>query len=718
MMAAHISLKNSLLMLLGGLVCAVGTAFLLNFLLSGPALGPHYDFLQKYKPSNVSREILVINTEDIIESSDIFSVLLTLTEMEASNLILTGRVSSISSPIMLTETEVRRRFYDEYILLGSNIRKLFEGIRAGTVHPAQAPVFVEQVVELAEQGRDRLVSALIDRDEDLIRSAAVFGNYLQFDLRPSLDRDGKLRRVNITEPDGLEHPVYSSLKNRYAISQIEPSGKGQVLWLRSHNATDFDILLDKGGNIITAGNENLRRIDIDVFRRYKNAENAMYEALASANMLRAFSQTPPDRIPLILYEYSQMFLDELLISPNIENRYAWIDSRTNYFGSLEEFLESSAQEAVLDMYLQRGLQYADADSSYEETPDNLIPAKDELAEIFLRMREIYDELSSLHSQLLNDLELSFCIMGQRPNAEYSALLANALITGSHVTPADEVSILIWSITAVFIVLLTVFLFRPILLLPSSVFLSFLSAAVFTFIFVHFSYWIDPLIPLLSSLTGTFVIFVIKCAYLNFRARSFRYAYKTSISREALRGVIKSGSPRLSQVSSSFAAVIAVKDVNLHVKEGREEPQDAVKLKRIYYATAKKLVYGCGAVIAGFEGDTILVCFGSPIDKSYYPVTKACNLVRSLMKNEKILWHFGVDAGECSFSWSPETGFSVSGRPAVRARILAAKAARFKTKALVTNSVLEKIHQDGKKIGTFNDESGAVYEMPEGNLPGA
>ena len=44
----------------------------------------------------------------------------------------------------------------------------------GFVSPFQAPILVEQVVDLAEQGRDRLVAALMDRDEDFLRSVVVF----------------------------------------------------------------------------------------------------------------------------------------------------------------------------------------------------------------------------------------------------------------------------------------------------------------------------------------------------------------------------------------------------------------------------------------------------------------------------------------------------------------------------------------------------------------
>ena len=694
-------------MLLGGLAASAALVFLLNFIMAGPRLGSHYDFLLNQKSSDVSQEILIIEAEDIIESGDIFSVLVTLTEMEAANLVLAGRVSPSSSPLMLTETEVRRRFFDEYDLIGSNVRNLFEGIRMGTVRPAQAPVFVEQVVELAYHGRDRLISALIDRDEDLLRSVAVFGNYLQADTKPQTDYDGKLRRVRPVDPESLaEHPVYANLKSRYEASQIESSGGTQVLWLRNHNATDIDIILDTGGNIITGSGANLRRVDIDIFRRYKKAESAMYEAMTQANEHKAFSRTPPDLIPLFIYDSSQRIFDDLLSSPNRDSRLSWIISRGNFYISLSDFFNSDAESVII-----KSIDDEIAGSLYEEIINSLITEKNNLISAFALMRETYAELTSLYSVLRNELNASFYVMGPEPNAEYSALLANALITGNHVTPAEENAVLFWTIAASFAVLLIIFLMRPVILLPAGIFFSFLSTAVFAGLFLFFSYWIDPLIVLYSSLTGTLTIFVCKCAYLNYRAYSFRHAYKPSVSKDILKGMIKAGYPRLSQVTNSFAAVIAIKDVNLLGREDRENLQDAGRYKRAFYSMAKKFIFNSGAVAAGFEGDVVLACFGSPIDKSYHPVTKACAFVRELLKNEKITWNFGIDAGSSSFFWSPETGFTITGRPAVRARILVSKNLRFKTRALVTNSVLEKIHKDGKKVGAFNDESGAVFELP-------
>jgi hypothetical protein len=715
-MSARVSLKISILLFFGSLAFAVGMVFLLNFLLSGPRLGPHYDFLLNYKKPVVSGEILIIETDEFIEGGDFFTVLLTLTEMEAANLVLAGRLSPSTTPITLTEADIRRHFIDEYFLLRSNIRNLFEGIRMGFVSPEQAPLFVEQVVDSAENGKERLIKILIDRDENLIRSIAVFGNYLDAYSKLQPDKDGKLRRVKPVEMEGLvEHPLYVNLKNRYAVSRIETSDSNLILWLRGHDGKDLDITLDNDGNIITPWNCDFRSIDIELFRRYEEAENAMLDVLAQANELKVFSHVPPEQIPFFLGEYAQTLLEDLINAPNSENRAAWIQARADYFTSLEDFFDSSAETVFISEYEEL---IADTDSSNEQEIDYLIGTKNELMNIFALMREVYAELSSSRTKLKEELGLSLCIMGPEQNTQYSAMLANALITGNHIKLIYPRYVIYLSIAAVFIILIIIFMMRPIVLLIMGILLSVLSAAVFSGIFIFYSYWIDPLIVFGSSLTSSFLLFYYKSAYLNYRARTFRSAYRTAVSKDNLRKLINYGRPGLSEVNVSYAAVIAIKDVNLFGKEDRETPRDAGKMKRVFYTAAKKILFGSGAVIAGFEGDTILACFGSPLElqpklttykwsedgqplaKSYHPVDKACALVSRLIANEKITWCFGIDAGDCTFSWSPEAGFSVSGSPAVQARILVSKTT-YNKRALVSDAVAKKIGLDKNETGAFS-----------------
>ncbi|MCL2230268.1 MAG: hypothetical protein FWC01_04175 [Treponema sp.] len=718
-MSARVSFKNSSLMLLAGLVCAVGTAILIIFMLSGPKLGTHFDILSGKKNPAVSRDILIVNTGEYVEGSDFFIVLMTLTEMNASNLILTSRISPSSSPITVTDVEIRRRFIDEYQIVGSNIRNLFEGIRLGSVSPVDAPHLVDRLVELTEQGRDRLITTLIDRDEDMIRSVSVFGSFLESYAKVQLDEDGKLRRVS-----PVEHPVYEYLKNRYAASYFESVNGEHFLHLRAHDGNEIDITLDRGSNIITVFGNSIRRIDIELFREYGEKNDAMLLALMTANEAGAFSQTAPENIPLFLGEYSASLLEELVKMPNDDNRIAWIASRDEYFSKLESYFKSEVDLKMINDYEER---IADTDPSNERELVRLVGARDAISEVSLLMRRIYADLFIAHLKLKEELSSSFCVMGYEENAEYSALLANALITGSHVKPVSARYSFLFSIAVSFVILLIVFMMRPLLIVILGCALSFLSTAAASALFVYNSIWLDPVVILSSSLVGILIVFFCKSAYLNYRAINFRAAYKSAVPKNILQGLINTGRPALNDVNVAYASVIAIKDNNMFGREDGEKSKDSGRIKRNFYTMVKRAVFSAGGVIAGYEGDIILACFGSPLELkptlvtykytedgqpvgTYNPIEKACALVSGLLKNEKINWRFGIDAGECSFSWSSEAGFCVSGRPAVRARMLVSKTARLKVRALITNLIREKIALEEKKLGGLYEANDWFFEF--------
>jgi len=709
-MYVNYSPRQTFLTLLCGLVCSAGMAFLVNFFLAGPKLGAHYDFLLSNKrPPPVSREILIIETGDFIETSDIYSALLTLTEMNASNLILTGRVSPSFSPVTITEAEIRRRFVDEYILLSTNIRNLFEAIRSGSVSPVQAPGYVERLVELTEQGRDRLLTALIDRDEDLLRAVTVFENFMEAETNPKFDKDGKLRRVSPFDAEtSLEHPVFLTLRQRYAVSQIEGSDQGLVLWLRRNDGTETDIPMDKNGNIITAWDSSFRRINLEVFKEYDEAGRVMRNALVSANELGAFSSTLPEKSPLILGDYALMLREEMLKTPDSGKKEAWIVARKNYFDSLYEFLEGQAETVLVKGYNEV---ITDEAGLNEQGLAALASMRDEMSRSFALMREEYNRLSSLRDKLREELASSFCIMGPEHYADYSALLANVMITNSHIVPAYDASILFWSITAAFIVLLSVFMLRPVVQLICGICLSVIAAGAFGCVFIFYSYWIDPAVVLSSSLFGTFAVFYIKCASLKYRTRRFRAAYGTAVSAGILRELIILGRPHLSEVIVTAAAVVAVKDIDLLHNEDNERPEEAGKCKKIFFSSVKKTAFSYGAVIAGFEGNMVLLCFGSPLDKTGDPVKKACAFIKELINSENKSWRFGVDFGKSAFYWTAETGYSVNGQPAVRARMLASNAVQLKARALVTGAVRENMNANYKKIGSLHETGEPVFEFP-------
>jgi hypothetical protein len=299
-------------------------------------------------------------------------------------------------------------------------------------------------------------------------------------------------------------------------------------------------------------------------------------------------------------------------------------------------------------------------------------------------------------------------MGTDSYAPYSAVIANVMMSNAHIIPAYDRSILFWSIITALIVLSLIFLLQPATQLICGICLSVIASAVFGCVFIFHLYWIDPVIVLSSSLFGTFVIFYIKRAGLKYRTQHFRVAYGTAVSKEVLKELIILGSPRLSEVNINNASVIAIKNDNLLKEEDREEPQDAGKNRKDFFSSVKDSAFASGAVITGFEGDIVLVCFGSPLDKTFDPAKKACAFVKKLLNDEKTNWHFGIDFGECTFFWTEETGFSVYGHPAVSARMLVSKTSFLKVRALVSDTVQENINVKLVKKDTLNKKP--VYEL--------
>ena len=156
----------------------------------------------------------------------------------------------------------------------------------------------------------------------------------------------------------------------------------------------------------------------------------------------------------------------------------------------------------------------------------------------------------------------------------------------------------------------------------------------------------------------------------------------------------------------------------------------------FRAASADLFKKAGAVIIGIDGDLVLAAFGSPLERialeglksdSVYkddplyrgphnPAARAAGFITDLLtgnQNTKA-WRFGVDTGECAFTWSGLAGYSACGRPVVRARILSSLAARYKTQVLITGSVSEGLRDiPARKLNVLSSRGGRefFYELP-------
>jgi hypothetical protein len=742
-MSAFISKKLSLALLLCSWCAALVITLLMNYALAGPRLGKAYDILLGFRPQPpVSGEILLIDTDEIIEPGDIFTVLMTLSEMGASDLLVEVPVLGGGSGMAETGREFSYRVNDEFSLLGRNIRSLFEAIRLGLVSPVESPSYVENLVELAERGRDRLNAALIRQDEEgsvlVNQASAVFGKALFApDLRPGplgdipwysmprSDRDGVLRRI--APAAETEHIAYHALKSRWEESTVRYSEEGLFLinqFERNGEDMEYRFPLDREKNILVDRKalekdriESFRRLTLQHFRDYDQTGRVLARMLKDAESLGVYAKTIPERIPLMLYDHAERLRENLLKNPSDAARAAWVDARTNYFASLDEFLSGPSETILVNGYEE----LIATERLSEAGIARLRGLRDELIRSFFAMREKHMELAELRNLLAVEINASFCIMGPslataRVNIPgSSALLANALLTGHCITPGHEKYILLWSLAAAFLLLICLHALKPALLLMLGLAVSLLCGAVFSLSFIISGYWIDPYIPVAALLGGILVLVVSRFGIGHGRMLRFRLAYDKSVNSTMLKTLVKTGRPLLSETLCAQAVIIAVRNPGMSGKEDREAPLEAARAAAEFRGEFTRLFKQQGALILGFENDIALACFGSPPQRTCredtkHPAARAISCIKEIRQSPlSSEWRFGIESGECAFSWTAETGYTATGHPVARARIFASLALRYEVRAIIGRSASRSSGQNLRKVASLEGES--FYELP-------
>jgi hypothetical protein len=715
-MAVFISKKLSFGLLLGSWCAALGITLLLHSILAGPKLGPVYDALLDFRtPPPVSREILLIETDEVVEPLDVFSVLMTLSEMGASDLLIEVPLLGSGSGMMETGEEFSYRINDEFNLLGRNIRSLFEGIRMGLVSPVESPEYVENLVRLSERGRDRLNAAIARQDEPgsalTAQAEAVFGRAVTAaDLRPGPlgdipwysrprpDRDGALRRIAPVAEYKVEHIVCHVLKPR----EIE-----------------YDFPLDRDGNILLEKyrpeKNDFRRLTLNQFRNYDQTGKVLARLLKDAEALGVYTETEPERIPLILYNHAESLKEALINGPDAVKRAAWISARADYIASLDEFLYGPAEVTLVNGYEELiATEKLDAVGTAR-----LQILRDDLIRAFADMREKHRELSGLHTVLARELDSSFCIMGPALPASgipvSSALLANALLTGRCITPGQSRFIILWSLMVSFFILACIHRLRPILLFLAGIAAALLCVAAFGFSFIVSGYWIDPLIPAAAILGGGLFLCVCGFCISYGRMLRFRLAYAGLVNGNMLKRLVSMGRPPLSETLSAQAVIIAVKNAGMSGREDRESPFEATQAAVEFRREFSRIFRRHGALILGIENDIALACFGSPPQRLCgeavtHPAALAIPCIREILNNPlTAAWHLGIEAGECTFSWSEETGYTAHGRPMIRARLFTSLAVRYHVRAIIGETARKSSGLNLRKLASLAGDD--FYELP-------
>ena len=522
----------------------------------------------------------------------------------------------------------------------------------------------------------------------------------------------------------IEHIAFRILKSRWSATGLLYAERGLVLLLRTNDGEETLIPLDRDGNILVEKprpETGFRRLALERFREYEEAGFAMERLLRDAEALGAYSQTRPERIPLILHDYAAGLREELLEAPEQAGLDAWIAARTEYFNSLEELLYGPAEMALVNGYEE----IIATETLKDEGLAKLQTLRDELIRVFVAMREQHRRLLAVRGLLAETLAASLCIMGPAAGetgaAESAAILANALLTGCHIIPGQSRYVLFWSLAAACVMLVCIHALRPLAGMIAGLAAALLAAVGFGWSFIISGYWIDPLIPVVSILAGAALIVTVKIACLRYAARRFRLAYGPAVSKPCLQELVRTGRPLLADINTVEAAVVAVKAL---MPQGQQDPVEAARAAAEFRNTVAAAFKQAGAVITSYECDTVLACFGSPPERICMErnnpeggpacAERAAGFITELLGTAPRPWYFGIDFGECAFSWSAETGYTANGRQVIRARMLASLAPRCHTQVVITGAVRAQtalpVRKLNQRIPGEPGQDGDLYEL--------
>jgi hypothetical protein len=731
-------------------------------LLTGPRLGPYYDFLMEYRRSPpVTGEIVLIETGAsqaapqgefftpyVIGPETAASVLMILTEIETSALIIQVPITGFSFGAAGNPGDLTFRFDQEFDLLKGNIQNLFEAIRIGSVPPSKAAAYVGELLDLTEQGKDRLLASFIPQEEreGFEKAAAVFGRAWKNDgaeyPKPLPDPDGVLRRMALVYTEKgkqKETPVYTALKERFEKKEIRFTEDGPILYLvKPGDGGNLSLPLDKNGAILIEKPEkgqDFKRLPLSMLSDYEEADKALYRALAAAIPLGIYGGISPEKYPPVLYEYAFSLWEDLLRTPGEEKKYRWLESREQYFVSLEEFCYGPEEMVLVSGYEERIV---------SESPEGggvprLRESRDELIRTFRDLREKYDALVELRDSLKSTLYGSFCILGsggrevpgeqEVTEMEASAILANGLLSGSVIRAAADRYVLFWSLVSAALLCFCLVRLGPLFSVGLGFALCIIIGVIFSSTFVLSAYWIDPFIPVAASMgavfsSALFILIINRCF-----AGRVRQVYGNSIPPSYFTTLIRSDeSPALEPVVAS-AAVIAVRNEPWAVKENQGDPGETAKAGLLFRDELSRWCIKAGGIMAGWEGDTALIAFGSPPERlvmgirgepSYdggqlSPAVQAVKFLDGLLKGLPggASWYFGIDVGKCAFVPIPGSGYRVYGSPAACSRLLSKFAPRYKVPTLITKAVREQVESipvRAIRIPTENKSSRTFYTL--------
>ncbi|MDR1178103.1 MAG: hypothetical protein LBK64_04675 [Spirochaetaceae bacterium] len=736
-----ITRKITIIRIITALLGGSAAAFLGVFLCRGPRLGGLYDRLMERRPAPAALPSLVlIRTSENsgrsreegellpLDPRELASALRVLMEMNAASLVVQAPVLGISTGSPEDSNETLRRFEEEFNLIDENVRVLFQAIRTGSVRPGDTERYVGELLALIDRGKERLVSGMNRKvlpDTEIVGldrvwiAGAVYPRRTEerrdtpWYSRSVPDSDGRLRRIApalYLEEGEREHIAYAALKKHFNLHTVSRNELG--LTLRGEEAGDIFVPLDsRGALIFEAPEKGFTVLDIGELLEYEELDRELYRRLQDMRRAGYFDSLEPEQYPVFLYEFAQAAGEEFFTQGEREGE--WLRLRDQYMESLAGLFSGPVESSLVAGY-EELIAQKEID---EQGRESLRSLRTLLIASFAETRSAYETLSDLRKKLSDSLSSSFCVLGSggaffqggiagtdggRANptdSEASLILVNSVLSGAAVTPAEDLELFFWAFSSLVI---AAFILRRkgiVTAVVLGLFLAVFAFSAFSSALIFGGRWIDPLVPgaavFAASLFSALTALVIR----NHGRRVIRRAYAPYASKAALRQVLKTGLPDPGEVRAAGALVLAVR--HILTPEAKASPLVAAERLRAYREEAGALLKRAGAALAGCDGDLVLAVFGSPLGMGKRKKGEAPDpLDRALLSALEFLrgpgtdraWRFGVDIGECAFSYAEIAGYSLLGPPAVSARLLSSLARRYNARCLASCRVRSRLER--------------------------
>jgi len=671
-MARFLTKRVLLIRLLIPALIAVALAFTLWHFLKGPVLGEEFDYLSQKRPQPpIASEILIINIgnkEDLTDKNVISpaiacSIMETLTEMSASNLIIQTPVLGISYSSPQSSTELLYRFEDEFNIINGNVKNLFEGIKTGAIEPAEAETFVNDVVQLNDEGKKRLLRSTLRTSDEELRELEkvfqVFGNAeIQRGVELSIishknenkgempnisalysstysegvfDEDGKIRRVipfiTIDSDKNIykEHIAYAALKRQFP-------GRDWSFHTDENGALIFE--RPKTGMDAAGQASAFREIPLHLFIEYYDLDKTLYKLLADSVSLSSYGGILPDKYPSFLYENAEK-IQNLLFSEDEDNEGAaaepdardtkalktdWIAARKEYFSALARFFSGVVENDIYASY-NKLIEEEKAENTLSEAgAQKLLSIRDGELKKYHIAKEVYNELQKIRNLLERNLKGSFCILGETDlsadvlgSADISALLANSLLTGNSIEVEPKNGVLFYSFIALGAAAILTFFLPPSATFFIGILLSALAWFVFAERFIQFGVWLDPVIPAAAAFSAAFASYIIALIARASMSASLKRTFGAIMPREKLIRLIKSRKALPEDYKTVRSTVVAIYNSDFK-KNSVDNSFIAAKIYKKFTSEVSEVFIEGGALIISSSSDTVLAVFDSPLDE--------------------------------------------------------------------------------------------------------